>query len=459
VDLELGQPGGRSLRGKLRTAIFFVSLVTLLPVGLSGQIASPAAQVPAAPPLYGSVPTPLRFQGETEPVNQLLFSVGASFFYDDNVPQRNSIRVGDEAVSLSSQLAVFRRTDRLRLDLSYTPNGLLYRQVSSYNSLNHTVDLNAVVRMSARVNLGLHETFSYQNGIFQSLTGQPIVSGLGPPTSLNQLLLPYVTRTLSNTSGLDLTFVKSGRTSLTLSGGYDRRQFSNQGTAGQQLYNSWGISGGLEYRYRVTEHTNLGIVFVHQDSTFKGSGVFGNSLRFQSESPLFSIASRLSPTVTVTIFGGPEYIHMLGQPAGGPPITGQFEGAGGANITEEVRHTALSLSVQRTVTDGGGVYTLVKNTAADFGVRRQLLGRWEAAVHVGVARANTSLLQLSSGTTDALLAGIRLDRPLSGGATLHASYEAAHETSSSVLPYLANFDRNRVAIGIDYRFKAIALGR
>jgi hypothetical protein len=305
----------------------------------------------------------------------------------------------------------------------------------------------------------LREAFNYQNGIFQSLTGQPILSGLGSPTALNQTLLPYVTRTLSNATGLDLTFVKSGRTSLTFSGGYDRRQFTNQGTAGQQLYNSWGMSGGLEYKYRLTEHTNLGLVFIHQDSTFRGSGVLGNSLRFQSESPLISVASRLSPTVTVTIFGGPEYIRMLGQSAAGSPVTGQLEGSGGANITKEVRQTALSLSVQRAVTDGGGVYTVVKNTSMDLGVRRQLFGRWQAAVHVGAARANTSLLQLSSGTTDALLAGIDLARPLSGGATLHASYEAAHETSSGVLPYLANFDRNRVTIGIDYRFKAIPLGR
>jgi hypothetical protein len=459
VGLKIVRPDGCSWKGKLRTVIFLASLVTLLPVALSAQVTAPAAQVPAAPPVYGGERTPLRFQGEAVPANQFLFSVAASTFYDDNVPQRNSIRVGDEAVSLSSELAVFRQSDRLKLDLTYTPNGVLHRQLSNYNTLNHTLELNAVVRLSARVNLGLHETFIYQNGIFQSFSGQAIQSGLGSPTALNQSLLPYVTGTISNTSGLDLTFVKSGRTSLALFGGYDRRQFSNQGTAGQQLYNSWGVSGGLQYKYRVTEHTNLGVVFVHQDSTFKGSGVFGDSLRFQSESPIFSIASRVSPTVTVTIFGGPEYIHTLGQPAAGAPVSGQFEGTGGANITEEVRHTALSLSVQRTVTDGGGVYTIVKNTAVDFGARRQLLGRWQAGVHIGAARANTSLLQLSSGTTDALLGGVRLDRPLSGGATLHVSYETAHETSSGVLPYLAEFDRNRVTIGIDYRFKAIPLGR
>ena len=80
-------------------------------------------------------------------------------------------------------------------------------------------------------------------------------------------------------------------------------------------------------------------------------------------------------------------------------------------------------------------------------------------MQIGAARADTSLFQLASGTTNALIAGVRLDRPLAGGATLHASYETAHEKSSGALPFLADFDRNRVAIGVDYRFKAIPLGR
>ena len=460
MDLKSGRDVGCSVRGKLRTFIFLVSFVTLLPVGLGAQTVSPAAQGPTPAAVYGGgEQTPLRYAGEAAPVNQLLLSVSVSTFYDDNVPQMNSIRVGDEAVSLTSQLALFRQTDRLKLDFNYTPYGLLYRQVDHYDSLNHNAGLNAIIRLSSQISLGLHEAFSYQNGIFQSLTGQPISSGLGSPTTLNQTIFPYVTRALSNTSGLDLTYVKSGRTSLTFSSGFDRRQFGNQGVAGQQLYNSWGVNGGLQYKYRVTEHTNLGLVLVHQDSTFRGAGIFGNSLRFQTESTFISVGSRLSPTVTVTIFGGPQYIRILGQPAAAAGVTGQFQPAGGANITEQVRQTALSVSVQRTVTDGGGVYTLVKSTSLDLGVRRQLIGRWEAAVQIGAARADTSLLQLASGKTNALIGGVRLDRPLSGGATLHASYETAHETSGGTLPGLASFDRNRVAIGVDYRFKAIPLGR
>jgi hypothetical protein len=393
--------------------------------------------------------------------------MGVSTFYDDNVLQTNAQRLRDEAISFDSQLAISRQTDRLKLNFEYSPFYLLYRKVDQFDRLNHVASLNAVFRLSSRINLGLHEGFGllYQNGIFQSAAGEPILSGLGPPTALNQTIAPYVTKTLSNATGLDLTFVKSGRTSLTLSGGYNRRTFGNQVVAGQQLplYNSWGVSGGLEYQYRFTEHTGVGLLLVHQDSTFRGGEVLGealgNVLRYQSESVFPSVGSRLSPTVTVTVFGGPQYVRIKGQAAGSTGVEGQFYPAGGGSITQEVRNTALDLSVQRTVTDGDGVYTLVKNTSLEFGARRQLRGRWEATVHIGAARADASLFQLASGTANALIGGVRLDRPLSGGATLRASYETAHGTNGGALPFLANFDRNRVTIGVDYRFKAVPLGR
>jgi hypothetical protein len=150
---------------------------------------------------------------------------------------------------------------------------------------------------------------------------------------------------------------------------------------------------------------------------------------------------------------------LLDMPALAAGATGKWQAAGGGSITKEVRTTALELSAQRTVTDGGGLYTLVKSTALDFGVRRRLVGRWEANVHIGAERADAALFQFASGRTNALIGGFGLVRPLWGGATFHASYETAHELSTGTLPSLANFDRNRVTIGVDYRFKAISLGR
>ena len=454
VQLKSGNKGC-SLKEKLRASISLVVFVMLLPVGLEAQTAAP---VPAQPLAYGiGVQTPLRYAGEAAPGNQLSLSMCASTFYDDNVFQTNSQRLSDEGVSFDSHLALSRQTENLTISFDYLPYFLLYRQINQFDRLNHTADLNLTYRLGSHFNVGLHGTFSYQNGVFESLTGQQIMSGFGSPTTLNQTILPYTVRTLSNSSGLDLTYVKSHRTSLTLTGGYDQQKFGSQVEAGRPLYNSTGVNGGFQYQYLVTEHTSFGLLLLHQDSTFKGGEAFGNNLRFQMESAVVSVGARLAPTVTVTLFGGPEYVRIIGQSAVG--VAGQFQPTGGGNITKEVRKIALDLSVERSVSGSGGLYALVKSTTASFGVRRRLVGRWEANLQGGAARADTSLLQFASGRTDALTGAFGLDRPLSRGSVFRISYNTTHQLSKGTMPISASFDRNLVTIGIDYRLKAIPLGQ
>jgi hypothetical protein len=456
VELKSGNKC-HSLKEKLRASISLVVFVMLLPVGLGAQTASPAPPPPAQPSVYGSgVQTPLRYAGEVAPVNQLALSMGVSTFYNDNILQSNLQRLSDEAVSFESHLALSRQTENLTITFDYLPYFLLYRQVTQFDRLNHNAGLNLTYRVSSHFNLGLHDNFSYQNGVFQSLTGQQIMSGLGSPTALNQTVFPYTIRTLSNSSGLDLTYVKSQRTSLTLMGGYNQQKFGNQGVAGQPLYNSRGESGGLQYQYRVTEHTSFGLLLLHQDSTFGGGGASGN-LRFQIESASVSVGSLVSPTVTATIFGGAQYIRTIGQPAAGAGIADQVQPSGGVSITKQVRKTALDLSARRTVADGNGLYTLVKNTTAGLGLRRRLMGRWEANWHGDIARAEGS--QFASERTDALSGVFGLNRPLSSGAMLRVSYETVHQLSRGTLAIWENFDRNQVTISIDYKLKAIPLGR
>ena len=347
----------------------------------------------------------------------------------------------------------------MTINFDYTPFYMLYRQFSQLDRVNHAATLTMSFRLSSRFILGLHDTFSYQNGVYPTLTGQTILAGPASPTALNPFLFSPTTRTLTNTPGLDLTFMKSSRTSLTLSGNYNQRKFASQAGAGQPLYNDTSVSGSFHYQYRVTEHTSFGLLLLHQDSTYQGGEILGSQQRSQVASSVVSVTSRLSPTVTVTLFGGPQYIHTLGQSSEGRSLAGEFEGSGGGSITKEVRKTALDLSLQRAVSDGGGLYTSVINTNATFGVRRRLVGRWEASWTGGAAEADTSLLQLGNFKTDSLTGGFTLNRPLRGGSMFHIAYATTHQLSKGTLPVLADFDRNQVTIGIDYQLKAIPLGR
>jgi hypothetical protein len=463
LDLGRGSEAVRSTArlwtGALRTLISSLAFLTLLTASLTAQVGSPTAGAAPQATVYGSGgQSPLQFAGESASVNQVSFSMGTSVLYDDNVFAIGSHGVGDEEFSFDSNIGISRKTERLTASFNYTPFFVFSRTFDQFDRLNHAGNLKLGYRLASRVILGLHDSASYQTGNYTSLTEPQLLSGPSSPTALSQVVIPYTTRTLLNAAGLDLTFAKSQRTSLTFSADYDQSIFGQQ-TAGQPLYNSNGLGGGLTYQYRVTKHTSVGVLLLHQDSTYQGGQAFGNRLRTQVESAILSVGSLLSPTVSVTAFGGPQYIRLIGQVSPGASLAGNFQLSAGGSITKQVRKTAFDLSFQRAVSSGAGLYASAINNVATFGVRRRLVGRWEAALQGGAARIDTSLFQLSNEKTDALSGGININRPVVRGSVFHVSYFTWHQKSSGNLPNPYNLGRDQVAVSIDYQFKALPLGR
>jgi hypothetical protein len=79
--------------------------------------------------------------------------------------------------------------------------------------------------------------------------------------------------------------------------------------------------------------------------------------------------------------------------------------------------------------------------------------------HGGAARVDASLFHLGNARTDVLTGRITISRRFMRGSVFHISYDTTHQLSRGTLPIYANFDRNQVAVGIDYQFKAFPLGR
>jgi len=426
---ENGNRSGRLWTELLGILIFSLTFVVLPPVRLEAQAQapSPTAQASSQAAVYGSgIQSPLQFAGESAPVNQVSFRVGTSLLYDDNVVAEGSHGVGDEALSLDTQLGVTRQTEHLTVSIKYMPFFLFYRKIDQYDRLNHSGDLNLDYKLTSRFSLGLHEGISYENGNYATITEPQILSGPSSPTDLNQMIIPYTARTLENWGWLNLRYATSRRTSIILSGIYDRRKFGQQ-IEGQSLYNGNGISGSLTFEYRMSAHTNFGILFLHQDNTYQGGEIVGGRLRTQVESALFSVGSRLSPTVSVSVFAGPQYVRLIDQVSPAASLAANFQASGGGSITKQVRNTAFDISFLRSVSDGAGLYTSAINTSATVGVRRRLVGLWEAGCEAGAIRMDNSLFQLAQGRTDGLTGRIDVNRPLLHGSVFHISYSTWHQ--------------------------------
>jgi len=464
-NLEAGPaPYGREHSGQSSQAgpyTWFSSLafIVLLPATLAAQGSGPSPAINAPGVVYGgAVQTPLLFEGERLPTNQASLSFAATGFYDDNVFARNIERAADEGVSLNPRLYVTRQSDRLSASFDYVPMFVIYRQLSQFDRVNHVSDLTVVFKVTSHVVLGVHDNFSYTIGNYPLLDQLPLMSGPPSPTGLDQQILVYSTRVLSNEGGLDLTYAKSQRMSVKLAAGYNLSRYGQQ-IADQPLYNGSGYSGSLTLEYRETEHTSLGVLLLHRDTSFEGGQAFGSRLRSQIESVFFSVGTRLSPSTSITLFGGPQYIGTVGRLAAGLSVAGHIQGSGGGSLTKEIRHTALDLSFQRSVTGNGGWYTSEISTDAALAVRRRITGQWEVDLHAGAEQQDASLFKLANGKTQSLFGGINIRRPLPHDAAFHISFDSWHQLTKGSLPIYANFDRNQVAIGIEYRLKTLPLGR
>jgi hypothetical protein len=310
-------------------------------------------------------------------------------------------------------------------------------------------------RFAPRWVLMMSDAAYYQYGLLQAAVGQPLSSGISSPSSPDQSIFSTTARTLSNSGSLDLTFIKSNRSSISITGNYNLQEFSSQVTTGESLFNGRQATGGFQYQYRVTGHTSVGFTLSHEDATYRGDAALGGLQRYQTESLLLAFQSHFKPTVTVSLFGGSQYVTTFGESAG-VSTTRHFQWAGGGSVTKEVRRTAVDLSLERRVSDSGGIFGQVEYDTAGIGFRRRLVGRWEADLAGSASRITTTDPQLGNGRADAIKGELDFSRPFGRDASLRISYVNSHQKSSGTLAS-ETFDVNLVTLAIDFRLKPIPI--
>jgi hypothetical protein len=443
----------------MRTLFSCLIFLLLFPPGLVAQDALGSAPAASQGVVYGAgIQTPLRFEGEAGPKNQMSLGVGASLLYDDNVYSINTERVGEEALSFDANLGFTRRSEHWTASFDYAPFFIWYSALNGFDQLNHSGSLNLAYRLTSRVTLGVNESATYRNGSYAALVAQPIPAGPSTSPFQNDVIIPYTTRTLSNWSGLTLSFVTSRRTTISLSGDYNQYKYRQQLSA-QPFYDNTGLTGGLAFDYQWSRHTRIGFGLYHSDTSFQGGLAFGNRLRLQMETASASLTFLATPSVQVSAFGGPQYVRSINQGSPLASLAANFEASGGANITKQVRSTAVDFSVARFVGYGGGLYATAVNTTASFGVRQRLGKGWEADASGGVIQLDASLFKYANAKTDGVNGGISITHPVLRRAVFHVSYFRWNQVSHGSLPLSYNLDRDQVAMGIDLQVKSFSFGR
>ncbi|MHB8655936.1 MAG: hypothetical protein ACYDA9_18895 [Terriglobia bacterium] len=424
---------------------------------LRAQSSTPAQQPAEGPAPYGTgQQEPLEYSEHIVPRNILLFDLAEETAYDDNVLSNNANRRSDVSFGLSPRLAFLQQRQRTKLALDYQPTLVLYKDNSGYNAANQSVQFDGEFEASPRLELRLRDGARYSTGLFEPVAGEALGPALGSPATLNQSVYAPLTREFENNSRLDLKYKTSRETSITFFGGASERHFGHTGNQSGNLLNTDEESAGAEFIDRVTRTMTLGAFYLFQNMSF------GNVTRSVVHSAYLSLTKETMHGFTFQISGGPQYARIRdrvvvsllpGLAVTLNSIETKWHGAYQGTITHTTDKTALEISAQRSVQDGGGLLATVMNTDFSGGIKRELIRHWAGVFEVDAARSQALGAAFAGSRLDSQSAGVAIEHAFTENLTGRLAYNFIRQRGTGQLPFLPDLDRNRVSFTISYQFR------
>jgi hypothetical protein len=448
--------------------LHLVLVILLAPLAAWAQATGPLTSALQGPASFGTGEQPdLNYTSEVVPENLASFYLDSETAYDSNVLNEKK-GLGELTASLGPRVDLLLRRKKFDFGVDYQPYFLLYGRTTQLDTINHTLALDSGYEVSPHLSLRLRNSFRYQNyptGIFEPRSSQGFEPGLGSPTGLNETILTPLARTERYNGRLDAVYQMSGRTSLDFFGGFLDRKYTHRTTHSERLFGLEGADGGFRYSYRLSPTSTFGATYSFQNLSF------GGGARVVIHGGTFSYARQLSPTVTFSVFAGPEFsrLHdsfvveipflsiLLGVPV--RIVRGSWHPTLGGTFIKQSSKTVFELSGQRVVTDGGGFYSAAINTSFDLNVRRRLTGRWNVVETAEYARTSAVSGGLFNSNIRYARAGVGLERNLTPRLTWRLAYNYLSQRGGGQIPLESNLDRTRVSLGLFYQVGGIRLGR
>ena len=442
----------------MRKSNFIVVMVLLSGSALvRGQVVSPNGNVsPMASTFGNGQSATLKYTGENGITNEFVFATGYQFSYDDNVLGANgSAKQSDEVHDLNANVRLLHVGPRWNTSIEYVPFYEFYNQFTQYNRLDQHLAADFTANLSPRWALRLRDTFDDLTNPY----GPGAAGGLGSPSALNSTIFVPLAAERGNSSRADLVWNQNGRNSAFAFGGYQIRDFTQIVTSGNALINTQGPSGGFEYSWRPSEHTNLAMLYLFERLDFSGALPAGSPSRLDIHGLLPSFGWQPSPRVQVTAFAGPEIANQTVNPIAPsttPIYAQQIVWAGGGTVSGQAEHTAWYVTPQRIVADGGGYFSYVISTSVNAAVRQELPfpGRWNATVGFEAANNDAFSAETNNINLTGQSASFELQRPFGERIITQVNYNFTHQSGSQALPAGVEFNRNRISIGINYQWNA-----
>ncbi len=443
---------------RLSTIIATMGLLAAT-ASLHGQVVSPNDNAaPFAAAFGNGDSSTLQYAGEKIPTNEFVFSTGYQFSYDTNVlGASSSSGNADQVHDLNAQIRLLHTGPRWSTTIDYVPYYEFYGKFTQYNRLNQHLNADITATLNPRWSLRLRDSFDDLTNPYGpgSLSG----GGLGSPSTLNGTIFVPLASEQGDSARADLVWTPNGRTNAFIFGGFETRDFAQIQNTSTSLINTQGPSGGAEYSWRSTERTDVGMLYLYERLKFSGALPAGSPKQLDIHGLLPSFGWQVSPNMQVTAFAGPEIANqtVFSTVPSAPLIHDQqVVWAGGGTISMQKNRTSWYITPQRIVADGGGFFSYVISTSVNAAVRQQLpvSSLWEVTLAFQAAKNEAFSAESTNLNLVGQSASVELEHPLGERIITRFRYNFTHQNASQGGPTGADFDRNRISLGINYQWSA-----
>jgi hypothetical protein len=373
--------------------------------------------------------------------------------YDDAATiGANGRPVSDVSYSVWPTISLDQTRSRLHWVLNYGPGFTFYQKTSSLNQANQNLGVNLSYRLSHHVTLSVRDAFQKTSNVLNQPSqdfAQPVSGAVFAP---NFSMIAPIADVLTNTANATLTYQFSPNGMVGASGTFSNLHYPNPAQV-PGLGDSSSRAGSAFYNHRLSKMHYIGATYQYQ--LFLANPTIGQS-ETQAHSVFLFYTLYLKPTLSISVFGGPQYSDTQ---QFGLPTTTAWSPAGGASMGWLGRVTSFALSASRAINDSGGLSGAVQAISATASSRRQLTRNLSASA--GASYASNNIL-------DALPAFNTNGHTISGNASvqrqfgqhlnLQLQYMRLHQSYSNIAALSSTPDRNRESITISYQFSR-PLGR
>jgi hypothetical protein len=425
---------------------------------LPAQVVSPIAVATDTASVFGSGERPnLGYAGEQRPMNVIIGEMAYEGAWDSNILGTSGVPTADLEQSTAADLLLQRQGEHLQATIGYAPYYQTFLQHSQYNQFDQVASADIKMIQSDTWSVRLRDSYFRQTGPYLPLSVSALPAASGAPGDLNTTVYTPLSREQANSGRADIMYQRSQRSVIDLFGGYDDRSYSLNSSTTTSLFKTRGPNLGAEFAWRSSEHSIIGILGLFQHLDIPNAAGSRTTIEIATLLPTWGFAPR--PGWQVQAYAGPQIWAQPGIASTTMGSSRNWGWAGGGTVARQAETSAIFVTANRLLTDGGGLLDFVESSQVEAGLRHRVGGRWDASLDGTFARNNEVGSVNGPGSLTEVTATASLVHPLPGHMVLHTGYELERQLSSGSAPAGAEFHRGRIACGLSWQFGAVPLGR